>query len=300
LFEICHDVQYLAIVWLYNCRRVKTTPDLGAFMKFLFRRGPGMLSLYVGLVFAYGLYGFAHGRSTHDDALQRTLMGIGWASTVLHYYYDGFIWKVREKSTRVGLGLSAGDAPTRNPRFGGGEWIHLLKCAPLLVVVGWLAFGEVSESTFAPQDEATRESTLVAQFEREQNIAAAVPDNLGAQSRAAASLAKYGWQQEALDLLENVVERHPTFADGYLMLGHLHLQRGELDKAADCFEATCANTKTKDERVLANHKVGEVYLQQKQFELAKAKFRAALQEDPGYEPSQKALRSLDGAVPTAG
>jgi tetratricopeptide (TPR) repeat protein len=177
-----------------------------------------------------------------------------------------------------------------------GEGLHLLKCAPLLFVVGWLAFGEVSESAFAPQDE----STLVAQFEREQNIAAAVPDNLGAQARAAASLAKYGLQQEALDLLENVVERHPTFGDGYLMLGHLHLERGELDKAADCFEATCANAKTKDERVLANHKVGEVYLQQKQFELAKAKFRAALQEDPGFEPSQKALQSLDVAVPTAG
>jgi len=300
LFEIFHDVQYLAIVWLYNCRRVNATPDLGAFMKFMFRRGPGMLSLYVGLVFAYGLYGFVHNRSTHDDALQRTLMGLVWASTILHYYYDGFIWKVREKSTRVGLGLSGGDGPTRAPLLGQGEWIHLLKCAPLLFVVGWLAFGELSESVFAPQDDAAREAMLVAQFEREQNIAEAVPDNLGAQARAAASLAKYGWQQEALDLLQNVVKRHPTFGDGYLMLGHLHLQRGELDKAAGCFEATCASAKTKDERALANHRAGEVYLQQKQFELAKARFRAALQEDPGFEPSQNALRSLDGAVPTAG
>ena len=49
LFEIFHDVQYLAIVWLYNCRRVKASPDLGAFMKFLFRRGPGMLLVYVVL-----------------------------------------------------------------------------------------------------------------------------------------------------------------------------------------------------------------------------------------------------------
>ena len=63
-FEIFHDVQYLAIVWLYNCRRVNATSDLGGFMKFLFRRGPGMLSLYVGLVFVYGIYGFVHNRST--------------------------------------------------------------------------------------------------------------------------------------------------------------------------------------------------------------------------------------------
>jgi hypothetical protein len=300
LFEIFHDVQYLAIVWLYNCRRVHATADLGAFMKFMFRRGPGMLSLYIGLVFAYGIYGFVHNRATHDDALQRTLMGLVWASTILHYYYDGFIWKVREKSTRVGLGLSVGDGPTRAPLVGRGEWIHLLKCAPLLFVVGWLSFGELSESAFAPQDDAARESMLVAQFEREQNIAEAVPDNLGAQARAAASLAKYGWQQEAFDLLQHVVERHPSFADGYLMLGNLYLRRGELDKAAACFEATCANAKTKDERVLANHKAGEIYLEQKQFELAKGRFRTALQEDPGYEPSQQALRSLNGPAPAAG
>ena len=106
-FEIFHDVQYLTIVWLYNCRRVNATTDLGRFMKFLFRRGPGMLPLYVGLVFAYGIYGFVHNRTSQDDVLQRTLLGLVWASTILHYYYDGFIWKVREKSTRVGLGLNA-------------------------------------------------------------------------------------------------------------------------------------------------------------------------------------------------
>ena len=112
-FEIFHDVQYLAIVWLYNCRRVNATSDLGGFMKFLFRRGPGMLSLYVGLVFAYGIYGFVHNRTTQDDVLQRTLLGLVWASTILHYYYDGFIWKVREKSTRLGLGLTAAGGSAR-------------------------------------------------------------------------------------------------------------------------------------------------------------------------------------------
>jgi hypothetical protein len=299
LFEIFHDVQYLAIVWLYNCRRVNATPDLSAFMKFLFRRGPGMLSLYVGLVFAYGLYGFAHNRSTHDDAVQRTLLGLVWASTILHYYYDGFIWKVREKSTRLGLGLTAGDGPARVPQRARGEWIHLLKCSPLLVAVGWLSFGELSESTFVPADKLDRAMVLGTQIVRVQNIAAAVPGNLNAQRRAATVLANFGWQQEAIDLLQNALQRHPTFADGHRLLGDLHLQRGELDKAAVCFEATCAHAKTKDERVLANHKLGEVYLQQKQFELAKAKFRAALQEDPGFEPSQKSLRGLDQAVPAS-
>jgi tetratricopeptide (TPR) repeat protein len=269
-------------------------------MKFLFRRGPGMLSLYVGLVFAYGLYGFAQNRSTHDDALQRTLLGLVAASTILHYYYDGFIWKVREKSTRAGLGLSTAEGPARVPQRVAGEWIHLLKWSPLIVAFAWLSYGELSESVFAPKDHEARELALVTQFEREQNIAAAVPESLPAQRRAAASLAKYGFQQEALDLLQDVIERHPTFASGHLLLGDIHFERKEIDQAAACYEATCAHAKSKIERVVANQKLGEIYLQQRQFELAKAKFRAALQEDPAFEPSQEALRSLGAAVPAAG
>jgi tetratricopeptide (TPR) repeat protein len=260
LFEIFHDVQYLAIVWLYNCRRVNATPDLGKFMKFLFRRGPGMLALYVGLVFAYGLYGFAHNSSTHDDALQRTLMGLIWASTILHYYYDGFIWKVREKSTRAGLGLSVGAGPARAPQFAHTEWTHLLKCAPLLFVVGWLVFGELSETAFAPKDNQAAVSQLVAQFEREQNIAAAVPDNLNAQGRAAVSLAKYGYQQEAIELLKSALQRNPTFAEGNLTLGDIHLQRRELDQAAACYEAASAHARKANHRAVADEKLREIQI----------------------------------------
>jgi tetratricopeptide (TPR) repeat protein len=175
-----------------------------------------------------------------------------------------------------------------------GEGLHLLKCAPLLFVVGWLAFGELSESIFAPQDHDSQEAALVAQFERQQNIAAAVPGNLNAQCAAATSLAKYGWQQEALDLLHKVLKSHPTCAGAQLISGDIHRARNELDQAAACYEATCANAETRIERVAANHDLGELYLQQKQVELAKSKFRAALQEDPGHEPSRDALRSLEG------
>jgi hypothetical protein len=296
MFEIFHDVQYLSIVWLYNCRRVNATPHLGAFMKFLFRRGPGMLPLYVGLVLAYGLYAFVLGRSANNTTLLRILSGLILASTILHYYYDGFIWKVREKSTRAGLGLGSGDRRARVPQAVQGEWIHLLKCAPLLIAIGWLSFGELSESAVAPEDQQARRRGLVAQFDRAQNIAAAVPESLESQRRAATFLANFGWQQEALDLLQNVLQQHPTFVDGQRLSGDLHRRRGELDQAAVCYEAARAHARSKHDRVLANQELGEVYLQQKQVELAKGKFREALQEDPGFEPAQKPLRGLDQAA----
>ena len=100
LFEICHDVQYLAIVWLYNCGRVKSTVDVGGFMRFLFRGGSGMLTLYIGLVLAYGMLGLVP-HLTQNETLITSITGITWVSTILHYYYDGFIWKVREETTRA-------------------------------------------------------------------------------------------------------------------------------------------------------------------------------------------------------
>jgi hypothetical protein len=297
-FEIFHDVQYLAIVWLYNCRRVHATADLGGFMKFLFRRGSGMMLLYVGLVFTYGIYGFVHNRSTADDIFQRTLLGLVWASTILHYYYDGFIWKVREKSTRLGLGLNAAGNSQRVPQRDRGEWIHLLKCASLLFVIGWLAFGEISEAAFTPANKSDQAMVVNDYISRTQNIAAAVPGNLHAQQHAATVLANFGMEQEAINLLHTVLERHPSFADGQFLLGDLHNRRKEFDLAATCFEAAAKTARKKEVRAFAHHKLGEVYLQQKKTEAAKAEFHAALQIDPHFEESQQALRDL-GETPPA-
>ena len=143
LFETFHDVQYLAIVWLYNCRRANSNPDIGAFMKFLFRRGYGMMMLYVGLVFAYGLVGF-FSQDLRSNTVKSTLLGIIWASTILHFYFDGFIWKVREKSTRASLGLAEEGTPSRPLRVAPGEFVHLLKWSPLIVLLGWLSIAEFS------------------------------------------------------------------------------------------------------------------------------------------------------------
>ncbi len=134
---------------------------------------------------------------------------------------------------------------------------------------------------------------------RMQNIAAAVPDNLNAQQRAATVLANFGMEQEAINLLQPVLQRHPTFADGQFLLGDLHNRRKELDPAATCFEAAAKNARKKDVRAFAHHRLGEIYLQQKKTEAAKAEFHAALQVDPHFEQSQEALRDLGETLPAS-
>src|SRR5262249_52746740 len=135
LFEICHDVQYLAIVWLYNRRRVNSNPQVGRFMSYVFRRG--MVLLYLGLIVAYGAVGLIPAL-VENGTVAAFFTGILGTSTILHYYYDGFIWKVREKSTQAGLGLNDGAAPLPARQLTVGSVAHLLKWSPLVVVVGWL------------------------------------------------------------------------------------------------------------------------------------------------------------------
>jgi Flp pilus assembly protein TadD len=109
LFEVFHDVQYLSLVWIYNRNRVEKDSNIGGFMRFVFRRSGSLIGLYVGLVFAYGSLSYFNAH-LGIETVKRILTGVVTASTLLHFYYDGFIWKVRERSTRQSLGLAGGTA----------------------------------------------------------------------------------------------------------------------------------------------------------------------------------------------
>ena len=47
LFEGYHDIQYLAIVWVFNRNRVAKDPSAGTFTRFLFRQRWPLIALYV-------------------------------------------------------------------------------------------------------------------------------------------------------------------------------------------------------------------------------------------------------------
>ena len=143
LFEIFHDVQYLAIVWVFNRRRVDSDPAAGAFTRFLFRQRGYLVVLYVGLVAGYGSLNLLGGHTGEAYGFDDLLGGIVAASTLLHFYYDGFIWKLREADVSRTLGVRA-DAlagPIGRARPG---LRHALRCtlfaAPLLLVVSSLLF----------------------------------------------------------------------------------------------------------------------------------------------------------------
>ncbi|PYJ30908.1 MAG: hypothetical protein DME90_01280 [Verrucomicrobia bacterium] len=108
LFEVYHDVQYLSLVWIYNRSRVEKDSSIGGFMRFVFRRSGSLVGLYIGLIFAYGSLAFFTSH-LEIETMKRVLTGVVAASGLLHFYYDGFIWKVRDRSMRENLGLAGGN-----------------------------------------------------------------------------------------------------------------------------------------------------------------------------------------------
>src|SRR5215472_4016357 len=147
LFEVFHDVQYLSLVWIYNRARVEKDSSIGGFMRFVFRRSGALVGVYIGLIFAYGSIGYfsAH---VEIETVKRVLMGVVAASGLLHFYYDGFIWKVRDRSTRENLGITGGAISTTARDFIPSWGLHGAKWVGAFVIpLGALWIGQARSHT---------------------------------------------------------------------------------------------------------------------------------------------------------
>src|SRR5437870_211996 len=132
MFESWHDVQYLAIVWLFNLNRAQKNPEAGAFIRFLFRPKALLVSVYILVCLGFG--SLAHAWSLFEDkTIVRIALSIVTSAGLLHYYLDGFIWKIRETETSQALGVLTTEsaAPGALPIGAPIAWPALLRHAAL-------------------------------------------------------------------------------------------------------------------------------------------------------------------------
>src|SRR6478609_4539247 len=222
LFEVFHDVQYLSLVWIYNRKRVESDSSIGGFMRFVFRRSGALVGVYVGLVLAYG--GLSLSKSyVGIEAVKRILTGVVTASALLHFYYDGFIWKVREKSTRQSLGISGGTADVLRNAFLPGWALHGAKWVGVFVIpLGALWLGQ----THTARSELDRVAMIVADL----------PTSARAHLNHATELQEAGRADEAAKEFSEVIRLNPGSAKAHVNLGSLQMAKGELDAAESHFE----------------------------------------------------------------
>ena len=222
LFEVFHDVQYLSLVWIYNRKRVESDRSIGGFMRFVFRRSGALVGLYVGLIFAYGALGY-YKSSIGIDVVKRILTGVVTASALLHFYYDGFIWKVREKSTRQSLGISGGTADVSLAGFLPGWALHGAKWLAIFVIpLGMLWFAEVHSAE--------------GKLERLSSIVADLPTSARAHVNYGTELQDAGRDDEAAKEFSEAIRLNPGSAKAQVNLGSLLMTKGELDDARSHFE----------------------------------------------------------------
>jgi len=217
LFEVFHDVQYLSLVWIYNRNRVEKDSSIGGFMRFVFRRSGSLVGLYIGLVFAYGSIGYLN-HHIGIDTITRVLTGIVAASGLLHFYYDGFIWKVREKSTRQSLGLAGGTADVTLSGFLPGWAVHGTKWAVAFVLpLMAMWFGRVYK---APPE-----------AERTGLVAADLPASARAHFNHGAVLQKFGRLDEAADQYYAALRSDPNYVKVHINLAQLFVTQAKLEEA---------------------------------------------------------------------
>lgn len=226
LFEVFHDVQYLSIVWIYNRNRVEKDSSISGFMRFVFRRSGSLIGLYVGLVLAYGSIGYLNAH-LGMETVTRVLTGAVAASALLHYYYDGFIWKVREKSTRQSLGLVGGTADVTAGGFLPSWALHGAKWAVAFVLpLTGLFLGRIYNA--APElDQTVR-------------IVSDLPSSARAHFNHGAVLEKLGRVDEAFEEYQAALRIDPDFVKAHVNLANLYKNEGQLEQSQKHFEKALA------------------------------------------------------------
>jgi Flp pilus assembly protein TadD len=238
MFEIFHDVQYLAIVWMFNRRRVEQQAGVSRFIAFLFRRSGALVGCYVSLCFAFGSLKFFEGVAT--GATRNILIAFLATSGLLHFYYDGFIWKIRDASTRRSLDLDASKGISLNVPAA----FHAMKWAAFLLPVLWLANIELRTRP----DEASRWLQLTQ----------SMPDSRAALVEAARLLAEKGDDSKACLLLHRAVMLAPDDLKTRLTLARLLLRQGRPGNAlSQCQHVLSGEPSNSDARLLASRLLAE-------------------------------------------
>ncbi|MEE8587288.1 MAG: tetratricopeptide repeat protein [Acidobacteriota bacterium] len=191
-----HCVQYYGIVWVYNRSRVDRKSRLTAAVRFLFRPSFALLLLYLGLTAAYGSINYWTG-FVASESLQRLMLAFVLTSNILHYYYDGFIWKVREPETQRHLAIDAGDssqaaAVKTRPRLNSGIVQAVAGSAAVFVLL------------------VLELSRPVDDLETNRSLVAAAPKVGGAHFRLAIAELDRGLTKEALVSYESALELLPN------------------------------------------------------------------------------------------
>ncbi len=237
MFEIFHAVQYYAIVWVYNRRLAERVGERFGLLGFLFRQRWSMLGLYLAAIAAYGSIRFFSGAPDDVDLITRHADWIALitaafnTSTLLHFYFDGFIWKVSDRQTAANLDVA--DGVSLADRFVPGA-IHATKWAAFAAGLGllvWLQFRQTASTKASGETEDARVFAALARW---------TPNLPEAQLQTARLAIDSGNLDAALTLAQQAVALRPRAHEAHAVLGDALLFSHQPNEAAESFRRALA------------------------------------------------------------
>ena len=256
-FAVFHDIQYFAIVWVYNNNLVKrqeqTTKVLRAF--FTTRTLP-IIAAYILVCFAYGSINMLEGFLKSEQTIKIIEIFV-ITSTLLHYYFDGFIWKIRDRKNQANLGISSEEST-------GQIFTQELNSGFVRRFSGYFREAGRQLAYFAVP--------VVA-------LAFFQTDTLSAIDSLRGKWGFADWYVDEADAREKMVELFPDLAGAHNNLGVFHARLGDWEKATGSYRRAIEL----DEGAYEAHKnLGLVYAKQGLIEEAHNHYQIALEHKPQY------------------
>ena len=227
-----HCLQYYGIVWAFNRSRVERGGDVTKFVRFLFRPKTGLAILYASLIVAYGGIDYVQQNLPDGATIKALLISFVATSTILHYYFDGFIWKVREKGTSEPLNITAGDSGVLQASSQALRvWMRRLlpSYKKGLYQAGYVTaflflFGGLE--LWYPNDDLEMNRALVT----------AASGAEEAHLRLGESLRARGRTSEALGVYREAVDLNPEYAQAHVMMGLTLAGLGRIDESVQAYK----------------------------------------------------------------
>ncbi len=280
MFEIFHAVQYYAIVWVYNRRLFNRAGERFGPLGFLFSDRWTMLGLYLAAIGAYSSIRFftvdanAYIFSGTNENAYQWLVALFVTSSFLHFYFDGFIWKVSERKTQDNLvdkPIETAPAVLMVPGF-----VHAAKWAVLLAIVTALLLAEKRRLSETEPNDFRRLSALAA-------LTPNLPECHALLSRDALSRGDAG---TAVVFAEKAMNLRPRSHTAHADLGLAYLMSGRLVDARQQFEAAVAIAPDQ----WAHHcDLGMVLAKLGDAQRAEAELQTAIQLGPGQAEAHEQL-----------
>jgi Flp pilus assembly protein TadD len=245
-------------------------------MRFVFRRSGSLIGVYVGLVIAYGSIALTTSGAS-VEGIRHALIGVVTASALLHFYYDGFIWKVRETQTRNMLGIDGSGAAASEVRRAIPVWVaHSLRWAALVIPFGALCATQLVGRVVPP-------------LERTAKVAEVLPQDAQAQLNYGKALHEAGRVDEAIHKYEFAISHNPSLAEAEFFLGLAWNDLGDLDQAVEHYERSL---QLDPKRGKAESNLAGILVLKGLRSDARRRYEHSLSLDPGLQIAHKELADL--------